>query len=249
MKVDLKNIKKLTGQPNYKVVWSFDHVHEKIQDYIDNLGLEITPDFQRGHVWTKNQQIKFIEFILKGGKSLPIIFNHPNWMNSFKGDFVLVDGKQRLNAINNFFDGKIKVFGAYIHELENFYPNSFDIEIWVNTLKTREEVLNWYLELNSGGTPHSKKELDKVKELLEKNNKTKSENELISFNELKKNTNYYLTGEFWDGGSCMIGTKVQLVRFENKNSELAKKNPKHAIVKTDDGEKIRVFTTLFKSFN
>jgi hypothetical protein len=27
-------------------------------------------------------------------------------------------------------------------------------------------VLQWYLELNSGGTPHTKEELDKVKKML-----------------------------------------------------------------------------------
>jgi hypothetical protein len=41
--------------------------------------------------------------------------------------------------------------------------------IWhVNDLKTREEVLIWYLEMNSGGTPHTKEELDRVKRMLEK---------------------------------------------------------------------------------
>ena len=40
------------------------------------------------------------------------------------------------------------------------------MRIVVNDLQTREEVLQWYLELNSAGTPHSKEELDRVKALL-----------------------------------------------------------------------------------
>ena len=33
------------------------------------MGLQFNPDFQRGHVWTEGQQIAFMEFLLKGGKT------------------------------------------------------------------------------------------------------------------------------------------------------------------------------------
>jgi hypothetical protein len=38
----------------------------------------------------------------------------------------------------------------------------------VNDLKTREEVLQWYLDLNSGGVVHTEEELNRVREMLEK---------------------------------------------------------------------------------
>ena len=37
----------------------------------------------------------------------------------------------------------------------------------VNDLQTKEEVLKWYLQVNDGGTPHSKEEIDKVKQMIE----------------------------------------------------------------------------------
>lgn len=42
-----------------------------------------------------------------------------------------------------------------------------DVIINVNNLKTREEVLQWYIDFNAGGTVHSKEEIDRVKKLLE----------------------------------------------------------------------------------
>jgi len=45
------------------------------------------------------------------------------------------------------------------------FKSSFKLN--VNTLQSREEVLKWCLEMNSGGTPHPQEELDRVRDLLE----------------------------------------------------------------------------------
>ena len=37
----------------------------------------------------------------------------------------------------------------------------------VNDLPSRGAVLRWYIELNSGGTPHSDAEIGRVRALLE----------------------------------------------------------------------------------
>lgn len=37
----------------------------------------------------------------------------------------------------------------------------------INDLKTKREVLQWYIEMNAGGTPHSEEEIARVKKLLE----------------------------------------------------------------------------------
>jgi len=37
----------------------------------------------------------------------------------------------------------------------------------VNDLQTRGEVLQWYIEMNSGGVVHSDEEIKRVKKLLE----------------------------------------------------------------------------------
>ena len=46
-------------------------------------------------------------------------------------------------------------------------PTDLDLLFNVNNLKTKKEVLKWYLEMNTGGTVHTKDELNKVKGMLE----------------------------------------------------------------------------------
>lgn len=31
-------------------------------------GLDLDPDFQRGHVWTRDQQVAYVEYMLRGGE-------------------------------------------------------------------------------------------------------------------------------------------------------------------------------------
>lgn len=61
------------------------------------------------------------------------------------------------------------MFGYYLKDFENYKVllRRESIKININNLKTREEVLQWYIDFNSGGTVHSKSEIDRVKKLLE----------------------------------------------------------------------------------
>ena len=38
----------------------------------------------------------------------------------------------------------------------------------INSLKSKKDVLKWYLHINDGGTPHTKEEIERVKKLYEK---------------------------------------------------------------------------------
>ena len=168
MKVE--DIKLLTGEGRYRVDVPLGHLVDKVDKWIEEMNLQLNPDFQRGHVWTLPQQIAFVEFILRNGKTSPIQFNHPNWMGNFKGEFVCVDGLQRLTAIIKFCKNELPVFGGvYLKDFDDadLILRRYDIAIRINDLKTRKEVLNWYLELNSGGTPHSEEEITKVQKMLE----------------------------------------------------------------------------------
>lgn len=37
----------------------------------------------------------------------------------------------------------------------------------VNDLKTEKEVLQWYVDMNSGGTPHTNDEIERVKKMIQ----------------------------------------------------------------------------------
>lgn len=164
--LDFRSIKKLTGHGKYQIQVDLDDLQSTIDRYEKNYHFNFDVDFQRAHVWTEEQQSKFIEFILRGGTTTPILFNHQSWMSFTNSDdeLVIVDGKQRLTALLKFMNNKLKVFGGYrLSEITNIQWGLLpSITFNVNNLKTKEEILRWYLELNTGGTPHTKEELHRV---------------------------------------------------------------------------------------
>lgn len=167
-----RDIPQFTGDGKYKADYSFARIIPVIEDMIREDGLQLEPVFQRGHVWTEIQQVRYIEYILRGGKTgRDFYFNNPMW-SSFKeaGDmgFVCVDGLQRLTALKRFMNNEIRAFGLLCKEYEDgprYIGGKFTLH--VNDLKTQEEVLQWYLDMNSGGTPHAEEELLRVRHMIE----------------------------------------------------------------------------------
>lgn len=131
------------------------------------LPIDWNPDFQRGHVWTAAQQIAYVEFTLRGGMQQPIYLND-NCMSindTSKWMAVCVDGLQRITALSAFLENRLPAFGL-LHAQYEGVPTA-TIPFYVNNLLTRAEVLQWYLEINDGGTPHTEAELRRVQSLLQ----------------------------------------------------------------------------------
>lgn len=142
---------------------------ERIEEEVEKYNLELTPDFQRGHIWTEEQQVKYMEFFLMGGKS-----GRDFYFNLNDDSYVLVDGLQRTTAIWKFVNNQLKVFGQYYTDFHftkyiatsNPLPE-FTVNIYRNNLATQREILEWYVDMNSGGTPHSSEEIERVKEMID----------------------------------------------------------------------------------
>jgi len=169
--MNFNDIKQFTEAGSWECSYSLASFVRAIEEFEEE-GLQLQPDFQREHVWTEEQQIKYIEFILKGGKTGRVIYlNHSKWMGDYDlekrdFDFVMVDGLQRTTSIKRFINNEIKAFGLYYKEFTGNIRTIDGVRININKLKTKKEVLNWYLEMNEGGTPHTEEELNKVKEML-----------------------------------------------------------------------------------
>lgn len=142
---------------------------EFIKEEIVKYNLQMNPDFQRGHVWTTNQQIAWLEFFLKGGKSGRDFYF--NW-NKLTDEYVCVDGLQRTTALQLFVKDELKVFDQYFSEFgfgrESVWTAlpEYSVNVYVNNLSSEKEVLEWYIDMNSGGTPHTAEEIDKVKKMI-----------------------------------------------------------------------------------
>jgi uncharacterized protein with ParB-like and HNH nuclease domain len=186
----MKNKEKLKWQDipkfptsHYTIDVPWSHLESNLETLRGDGELRLDPDYQRAHVWTRKQQVEYIEFQLMGGElSRTIIFNAPYWKDCKidpKDTYIeLLDGKQRLEAVRSFLRGDFKVFNQKFDEFEGNFPTmEYRFRYQVCCLNSREDVLNLYLKINAGGTPHNKKELDRVKKLLEKERTEKKEKE------------------------------------------------------------------------
>lgn len=142
---------------------------DTIEEFIKEDNLNLYPDFQRGRVWTIKQQESFCEFVMKRGHPGRILFNHPGWLSTFTGQMVCVDGLQRITALQLMISDQLKIFGSYlsVYEDKDKFGRIISIPIGINSLQTKSEVLEWYLQLNSTGTPHTELEIERVKRILE----------------------------------------------------------------------------------
>jgi hypothetical protein len=142
---------------------------DTLAKYVSDYGLDMDPDFQRAHVWDDTKRVRYIEYVLRGGQSgFDIYTNDPGWNRGGKHEFVLVDGKQRVDAVVRFLRNELPIFdGHFYKDFEDKLPFTGAHFRWhVNDLATRAEVLQWYLDINSGGVVHTESELDRVRALL-----------------------------------------------------------------------------------
>lgn len=162
---------------HYKADYPLSSLEHALKRMEADWGLELNPDYQRGHVWNVDQQIYFVENLIRGavGDTGKVVqFNHPNWEMNQRTDSDLpdrlqcIDGLQRLTPLLRFSRGEIKPFGLSIEDLNGtpWAPGRIHITLAVYRIQTREELLQYYLDLNTGGTPHHESEINRVHELL-----------------------------------------------------------------------------------
>jgi hypothetical protein len=167
----LKDIEPMIGFGNYVVDHELIRFDRSIETWINEDNLNLIPEFQRGHVWQMDQQRSFVEFLLKGGKTSPILLNHPSWLGGYREncEFVCVDGLQRVTAIRLFLCNQLDVFGYHRSEIDNIDTllRRHSVKLYINNLQTMFEVIKWYLQVNTTGTPHTKEEIKRVQKLLE----------------------------------------------------------------------------------
>lgn len=166
-----RDIKKYTRAGSYQVDVSWDYLERCLEMWSADYGVELDPDFQRAHVWTPDKQIRYVEHVLRGGQQGKVIlWNCPTFGQGGVPDMtpvVLVDGKQRLNAVRKFMADDLPVFGHKLSEYEDRLRGMMcTFKFQVNDLLTRAEVLQWYLDVNDGGVVHTSDEIEKVRRLL-----------------------------------------------------------------------------------
>jgi hypothetical protein len=124
----------------------------------------LSPSYQRGSVWTVEQQSAFMGHILQGGEVAPIVFHRvPD-----SGKAEVIDGKQRIEAILAWLDGKVaaQLDNGRIVNIANLIMGK-RVAMGLTRINVRfryidlpfAERVKFYVRLNSAGTPHTEQQL------------------------------------------------------------------------------------------
>lgn len=157
--------------------------------------IELNPEFQRDDDrWNEKQKSELIESILLG-IPLPVFY----LFQTSSGMRQVVDGRQRLHAIRQFYKDELKLSkltilselnGKKFSELEPLLQNSFEdyqLEIYALLPPTNEDIkFNLFDRLNRGGTQLNHQEM---RNALYQGASTKLINELSRDENFKKATN------------------------------------------------------------
>lgn len=163
--------------PRYQVDVHFNYIEKQLESFAKDYSLNLSPDFQRGHVWTMAQRTAFMEGLMRGtvGSSLRVIqFNAPAWYEDDHGgdlgnEIQIIDGLQRLTTVRMYLAGEVPAFGLTVQDFEgsNYSTRVLGLKFAVYTYRNRADLLRYYLSINSGGTPHSEAEIARVRTLLD----------------------------------------------------------------------------------
>lgn len=139
---------------------------------------QMNPDFQRGNVWSREKQISYVENLIRGTAPTTIKFNCA-WFNNTTAevsgmhgyDMVCVDGLQRVTSIIAFMNDEFKIFNN-THSAETLRSTPFNVNRYALTfemydIKDYGDLLQFYIDLNTGGVVHSDEEIARVKGLQE----------------------------------------------------------------------------------
>nr|WP_314623565.1 DUF262 domain-containing protein [uncultured Noviherbaspirillum sp.] len=154
------------------VVMNADWTIETINSQMNKGNIDLQPGFQRRAAWDDTRKSRLLESIIVG-MPVPNIVLAEN--KAHRGRFIVIDGKQRLLAINNFCDDGLVLRGLDIRADLNgksyrTLPDD-DREMLENSTLRSTVIKNWadedflyaiFFRLNSGSLPLSPQELRKA---------------------------------------------------------------------------------------
>ena len=133
-----------------------------------HFGVDFNPDYQRDFVWDINDKVALIDSIFNNVDIGKFVFVHKEYNTDTM--YEILDGKQRINAILEYYENRFPYKGLYFNDLchrdQNHFENYRITEAEVSDI-TKEQVLRYFLKLNTNGRVMSKEQISKVAKMLQ----------------------------------------------------------------------------------
>ena len=135
-------------------------------------GVDMEPEYQRGYEWETSDKLALIDSIFNNRDIGKFVFVERNWEHEERGKmYEILDGKQRLNAIVEFYEDRLLYKDRYFSDLtfEDYvhFDRLFLISLaTVTDVTDRSEIVRLFLHLNRGGRIMSPEHLARIEATL-----------------------------------------------------------------------------------
>lgn len=134
-------------------------------------GLIDNPDYQRGYVWTYEDKHNYLRSVFEDRDLGKFIFVEDRSYSEYRLE--VLDGKQRMSALLEFYTSQLPYNGKYYHNLSKHdrYLIEGRMVQFAQIDKaqySKADLLSLFLDLNTAGVPQTEEHLDHVRELLRK---------------------------------------------------------------------------------
>lgn len=136
--------------------------------YASHAGVDFDVDYQRDLVWTLDDKIALIESIFNNIEIGKFVFvqRHENTPGKY---YEILDGKQRLSTLCEFYEGRFAYKGVFYQDLsymDRYRFTSHPITYGFLENPDKRGIYETFIKMNTCGRPMDHKHIDKVKELL-----------------------------------------------------------------------------------
>jgi hypothetical protein len=174
-------IESLIRDDDIRFYYSQRDLSSLMNTYLGRFGVDLEVDYQRGNVWKPYQKVDLIHSIFCNidiGKFA--IIRRPWGPDGNKPLtpllWEMLDGKQRLTAIIEFYTGQFLYKGkSYddLHPMDRHHFKYYSASIAETEPLTNAQKYRYFLKLNTTGTPVDPKHMAKVEGMLAKENEGK----------------------------------------------------------------------------
>jgi hypothetical protein len=155
---------------NLRLNFMQQEIDSLVRTYIISFGVDFNPSYQRGLVWSNEDEEKLIESIFARVDIGKFVFIHLGYSSDIM--YEVLDGKQRLTTLYRYFTDEFKYKGYYYSELPLKYKHIFGgtaVAVAVTNKESlkEEDILNYFLRLNTTGKPMDIEHLNKIRDRYE----------------------------------------------------------------------------------
>ena len=145
-------------------------IYSLLNKYFNDRGIDMNPTYQRGIVWTDKQREELLDSIFNRIDIGKFVFIQNKYVPGGYS-WTVLDGKQKINALVDFYQDKFPYKGYYYSELgferqHLITDHSISVGMLDESYADENTILEYFIRLNSTGTPMDKKHLEFVKTLI-----------------------------------------------------------------------------------